>query len=79
MKGKEILSGWRNLLFTDEEVEKIAKERLDICNSCPSKCKLGGIEICKECYCPIQAKSRSLESNCPKDLWNKNKIFKKEK
>lgn len=68
-KIQEILSGWQKLIFTDEEVEVIAKERKKICDACPSKSKMISLEICSECFCPIHAKVRSLESKCPKDLW----------
>lgn len=74
-KFKEIFDGWKNVLFTDEEIEILSAERMAICNECPFKeeVDLMGLrnEICGECWCPLKAKTRSPESKCPKDKWNR--------
>lgn len=63
----EINDGWKNVIWKNKEVEKIAKERAKICSKCPS---MYGT-ICSECGCPIHAKTRSMvETNkCPLDKW----------
>lgn len=52
-------------------MEKIAKERLEICNTCPlidnegSKCMVPGTKpCCGECGCKLSFKTRSLSSEC---------------
>ena len=82
-KLKEIYEGWKNytlyqLGFEDPEVEKIAKERAEICSLCSfnvasvcskrKKTTVDGEEI-RGCGCPIEKKVRSMNSNCPKKLW----------
>jgi len=68
---KEILDGWMKVLIEDEETEKLSKERMTICNSCPFKSKIIGVEVCSRCNCPLIAKTRSKDSSCPKGFWNK--------
>ena len=67
----DISNGWINLLksklgVSSEEDEKIFKSRREICNACPSK---SALDRCLECGCPLAAKTRSLTSDCPLDLW----------
>lgn len=69
---KKIIEGWKNVIFTDEEVEAIAKARLEVCNTCDYKKNLAGLEICNECHCPLIAKTRSLDSKCPIGKWGKH-------
>lgn len=72
-KIQEILSGWTNLVFKNEDVEKIAKERLEICSECefmseyPNEMK--SFSTCTSCGCVLSAKCRSEKSICPKDKW----------
>lgn len=68
-KVKEIYEGWKNLLIPDEEIEMIAKTRIDICNACPFKQEMLLIDCCSLCHCPIVSKARSLDSECPKGFW----------
>ena len=49
-----------------EEVEIVAKKRMDICNSCEHKTPRGR---CAECGCVLSAKTRSLTSSCPINKW----------
>lgn len=73
MKLSEIFEGWVNVAFKKEEVETIAKKRVEACNSCPSKKNNSVYDYCGECHCPLIAKIRSLENNCPLGKWE---IFK---
>ncbi|MFT3908322.1 MAG: hypothetical protein QM737_02765 [Ferruginibacter sp.] len=70
-KAKEIITGWKNVVFTDEEIEKLSAERMEVCNACPFKqfSEILKMEICGECLCPLKAKTRSPLSNCPKKKW----------
>ncbi len=68
-KIKEIVSGWTKVLFTNAEVEVIAEKRLSICNACPFKDSMMGIDCCSLCHCPLISKTRSLTSECPKNYW----------
>lgn len=77
-KAGEIVEGWTNLVFKKEAVERIAKSRINICNTCPHHSKLHETtridDHCTACGCPLAAKTRSLQSECPKGLW---KAYKK--
>ena len=80
---EKIVEGWRNNLFPPEKLKEIiaetAKERLAICAKCPLQSDnakvLGtykGMRFdlhCTHCGCPLQAKVKSLSSNCPVGNW----------
>lgn len=75
MKNKltEIIEGWKNVVFTDAEIELLSDERMKICNGCPHKeINLLNIDICGLCHCPLIAKTRSPESKCPESKWDSN-------
>ena len=59
---QEIYEGWKNLLFENPKVEKIAKERIKICVGCT---KLKSNNSCEICGCYMPAKTRSMGSHCP--------------
>lgn len=76
-KFTEIKEGWKNLIFPTPEVEKIAFERLDICITCinnPDKQNIDLFTRCKKCGCVLEAKVRSLKSQCPDELWKSMEI-----
>lgn len=64
-----IVDGWENAIWKSEEVEKIALERAEACAKCPSNTGWS----CKECGCPLFAKTRSMKetNKCPLDKWKK--------
>ena len=64
-KGQEILSGFKNLIFKDEEIEKTAEVRMKFCFECPHKKDLR----CGKCGCILSAKIRSEKSSCPVGNW----------
>lgn len=83
-KFKEIANGWRNHLIPPEELKEVIKEvseaRLKICAECPHNSKTAienGYDTirtdyhCTKCYCPLIAKTKSLESQCPIGKWEK--------
>lgn len=80
-KSKEqILEGITNSIFKREDIEEIAKNRIDICTFCDLYtetnigCMVPGTAPCcnKElggCGCSLSLKIRSLSSNCPMGYW----------
>lgn len=62
----EIYAGWKNHIFRNPEVEKLAKKRAKICVDCKQITK---INTCKICGCYISAKVRSPISKCPLRYW----------
>tara|TARA_A100001201_G_C4075359_1_gene197170 strand:- start:388 stop:612 length:225 start_codon:yes stop_codon:yes gene_type:complete len=64
-KLSEIFNGWKNVVFPNENVEKIAKARASICADCEYNVK----SRCKKCGCPLIAKTRSMQSHCPLKKW----------
>jgi hypothetical protein len=51
-----LYSWWKSVKHTAEE-NKLAKQRMDICKSCPFRSKLN---VCTECGCPLLAKKYSF-------------------
>lgn len=64
-KLKSIVSGYKNLIVTDELLEPLFIERKRICNKCPFL----SLGICTKCGCVVSAKTRSLVENCPENKW----------
>jgi len=70
-----IIEGYTNLLrgklgVSNDEVEKLAELRLDVCNSCV----VDGQPVlqqgrCTRCNCVMAAKTRSLTAKCPLRKW----------
>ena len=70
-KSKEIIDAWVNKFVGDAESKALAEERMAICNICPRKIKMMGVEVCGACHCPLAGKTFSLENTCPEDRWVK--------
>ena len=64
---KNMVDGWKNVFITDEEIEVLAKQREVVCNQCPHKRS----KICGLCNCPLVAKLRAVEAECPDNRWEK--------
>lgn len=71
-----ILEGVKNTIFKKRYVEKVSKERMDICNACDQLDRIGdnclweGTQpCCSECGCSLEYKTRSLSSECPLGHW----------
>lgn len=69
-----------NSIFKREDVEEIAKRRMDICKACDTYieddkgCLVPGTAPCCNqelggCGCSLTFKTRSLSSDCPKGHW----------
>lgn len=73
MKGKvtEIAQAWINVAVGNKEIKALAKERLAVCNSCPSKIYFINIEACGECHCPLLGKTHSPENSCDLKKWKR--------
>ncbi len=69
-----IVEGYSNLIKRDEEIEKLAKQRLSVCEDCPFNSKnnsmLGSmIPYCTKCGCILAAKVRNEKGQCPEKKW----------
>ena len=64
-KLKEILEGWKNVIWENPRIEKLAMDRAIICGDCSYNIN----NTCKLCGCPLLSKTRSEYSKCPKGLW----------
>ena len=64
---KDMLSGWKNVFITDEEAEALAAERKLVCEECPHRKKF----TCALCGCPLEAKWRAVEAECPDNRWER--------
>jgi len=51
--------------LTDEETEKLADYRLEICKPCSKN--LSG--VCRGCGCVLEAKTRVKDETCPDNKW----------
>jgi hypothetical protein len=52
---------------TEYANSKVAKERFDICKSCPKLIKK--IKVCEECGCFMALKTKLLHAECPIGKW----------
>ena len=79
---QRIIEGWKNYVFRDPEVEKVAKYRALRCATCDFNKDMIDNEItgilkplgvtiqaCTKCYCPIAQKTRSMDSKCEINRW----------
>ena len=65
-KYDEIVDGWTNWIWKNPIIEKLAAIRAAIC----SKCDSNVANICKECGCPLWAKTRSMKTKgCDLKKW----------
>lgn len=64
-KFQNIVEGYGNLISSNPEIEKLAHERMKICDGCDENWNLW----CKKCNCYIPAKARSRVEVCSLDLW----------
>lgn len=75
---REILSSYKNQFVPSEEIEGIAKERLEVCKECPLYKKgLLKLYICDDCKCPVSKKGKpfgktyspKVGGGCPENKW----------
>mgnify|MGYP000725124560 CR=1 FL=1 len=70
-KAKEIANGFSNLLkkkvgLDDKGIEDLATARQTICQECEHG---KNRTRCAKCGCILAAKTRSVHSSCPINLW----------
>ena len=72
-----ILEGIKNRIFTNDDVEEIAKIRGNICETCHNfdtignSCAVPGTApCCADCGCILNLKVRSLSASCPIGKWS---------
>lgn len=66
-KLKHIIIGWYRKLANKETPE--SRRRLEICNKCENKIKLGKEYFCSICGCCIDALVRVEEESCHDGRW----------
>jgi hypothetical protein len=66
-KLSEIIDGFKNLVWENPRIEKIAMDRAVICSDCIYNVQ----NTCSQCGCFLIAKTRSEYSKCPMNKWNK--------
>tara|TARA_R100000734_G_C3309140_1_gene99797 strand:- start:157 stop:459 length:303 start_codon:yes stop_codon:yes gene_type:complete len=70
---KKIFEGIKNSLIYDKFIEKVAKQRNYICDSCAFKGNKCAVPksgpCCNVCGCSLQFKTRALSTECPKGKW----------
>jgi hypothetical protein len=77
-----IVQGFANLAFENEQVEAMAVKRASICAECPAAVKAGVYSVvkdnrttniqgmkCDDCGCNLSAKVRSVHDYCPRGKW----------
>ena len=77
-----IIQGFANLAFEDEQIEAMAMKRAAICAECPAAVKTGMYSVvkdnrttniqgmkCDDCGCNLSAKVRSIHDSCPRGKW----------
>lgn len=79
-----IIQGMRNFLFAKGKVREIAAKRREFCKICPfashNAKRLAAYKSCIPfrhctlCGCSLLIKPYSLESECPKKIWQAEKI-----
>lgn len=47
----------------------LANDRLNICKNCPSKLHTTMGDVCEECGCILDAKTRVKDEECDLDKW----------
>lgn len=81
-----ILEGVANSVLIKEEIEKVAKARMDICRSCPyydpegisEKVILRGLESCAACGCALALKTHCMSCNCGMEELGLTPLWEKE-
>lgn len=68
---KAIIEGHWHRLFSTEQIEAVAADRIAVCQDCEF---YGGAK-CIKCGCPLSAKTRSMRSKCPIDKWAAQIIY----
>lgn len=62
-----VITGWYNYLFNKTSDE--SKKRIEICNQCEHRKKIGKAYICNLCGCFLPQKCMSPEEKCLKNKW----------
>jgi hypothetical protein len=68
----EITQSWITALNPSEEKQKIADQRIAVCNTCELKKynEVADFFYCGDCGCPLKGKIYSpVEKSCPKQKW----------
>lgn len=74
---QQIVEGWKNVVFKKDDVEAVARLRMEICDACsyssknkPKSEKTIRPDIhCTNCGCPLISKTRCMSCECPIGRW----------
>lgn len=67
---KTIVKAWGISFNPSNQQKALAERRAEICLTCPAKTKIGVMQLCSECGCPISKKVFTDEVNpCPLGKW----------
>ena len=83
-KAEEIFKAWASSLNPTKFEQKVARDRISICNDCEFKSKQIWTYHCSICKCPLSKKVFSpVPNGCPKLFWydvdKKNGMIKDDK
>lgn len=75
----QIYEGWRNKIVPPahlrETIQNVSKERLSVCDACEFHSKNSNSKRpdahCLDCGCNLDAKSKCLSCECPRQKWVK--------
>ena len=68
-KLSNIIEGWVNRFRKVHPVkESLFRDRLKICET--NECGMLKLGVCTACGCPVKAKTRSVDEECPENMWN---------
>lgn len=65
----EIFSGFKNMIFPNEQINSVSEERLKRCFECPIRTEQWCDKKKGGCGCYLQAKTKSPNSSCPIEKW----------
>lgn len=67
-KIKSIYEGWRNTFFPPHPAKQALFDvRLKTCET--NECGMLKLGICTACGCVVKAKTKSLDQECPENMW----------
>jgi len=68
----EITKSWITAINPSDEQQRIADQRIAVCNECPFRKynDVGDFYYCGKCGCPLKSKIYSpVEKSCPEGRW----------
>lgn len=66
-KLRNIVEGWTKVLLCKENPQ--VRERRHICRNCPAMKRILWQDVCTDCGCFLNAKTRVEDEQCPRGRW----------